>query len=159
MRDYFDYEQIFEQSDEKLIEIIQQYKAAGRSVIFTGQPHGVLSYGGLCAGTAADPKYGSLNTAAAGAVLATPIIKHVVGVFGLIDASSSSMKKHLAKGGVEGSIVLYTGGIAELFKCSETEERLFLKSRKGFIKLALREVTMCNTLCWYEYHNRIYLGC
>jgi hypothetical protein len=39
---------------------------------------------------------------------------------------------------VEGSIVLYIGGIAELFVSSEKEETLYLKKRKGFIKLALQ---------------------
>ena len=71
-------------------------------------------------------RYSKLCTAVAGAVLQTPIIKHVMGIYGLIDASAKSLKKHLAKGGIEGSIVLYTGGIAELFKCSETDEILFL---------------------------------
>jgi 2-acylglycerol O-acyltransferase 2 len=31
------------------------------------------------------------------------------------------------------------GGIAELFKSSRKEERLYLSKRKGFIKLALQE--------------------
>jgi len=139
MKDYFDYEEHFEMSDDKLIELIDSYKKAGRSIIFTGLPHGIVSYGGLCAGAAADPRYNKLVTAAAGAVLATPILKHIVGVFGLIDASGKSLKKRLAKSGMEGSVVLYTGGIAELFKCSTEKEILFLKQRKGFIKLALRE--------------------
>lgn len=41
--------------------------------------------------------------------------------------------------GIDGSIVLYVGGIAELFKACRDEERLFLSKRKGFIKLALQE--------------------
>jgi hypothetical protein len=32
----------------------------------------------------------------------------------------------------------YVGGIAELFKSSRKEERLYLSARKGFIKMALR---------------------
>ena len=139
MKDYFDYEEVFEMEDDKLISILNDYKKQNRSCIFTGLPHGIISFGGLCAGSAADPRYNLLSTAVAGAVLATPILKHIVGIFGLIDASSKSLKKHLAKGGIEGSVVLYTGGIAELFKCSEGDETLFLKERKGFIKLALRE--------------------
>ena len=68
-------------------------------------------------------------------------MKHVLGIFGLIDASSSSLKRHFKKGGVEGTIVIYIGGIAELFKSSRKEERLFINERKGFIKMALREGT------------------
>jgi hypothetical protein len=140
MKNYFDYEEIFEISDQELLNLLENFKVAGRSIILTGVPHGILSYGGMCAGANADPRFAKLVTAAAGAVLATPILKHIVGVFGLIDASANSLRKHLKKGGIEGSVVLYTGGIAELFQCSSSQEILFLKSRKGFVKLALREV-------------------
>ena len=34
--------------------------------------------------------------------------------------------------------MLYPGGISELFLCDEKEERLFVKKRKGFIKVALQ---------------------
>jgi hypothetical protein len=137
--DYFEFETVFETTDDSLLEHLDKLKKAGRGgIILAGQPHGVLSFGGICAGAAADQRFDSLVTAAAGAVLATPIVKHVVGVFGLIDAGAPSLRKHLAKGGVEGSCVLYTGGIAELFRCSESHETLILKKRKGFIKLALQ---------------------
>ena len=137
--DYFQFESIFETTDESLLEYLKELKLKGRGgIILAAQPHGVLSYGGICAGIAASSKFDNLVTAAAGAVLNTPIIKHVVGVFGLIDASAKSLKSHLSKGGVEGSCVLYIGGIAELFCCSTTKEQLVLKNRKGFIKLALQ---------------------
>ena len=80
-----------------------------------------------------------------------------MGIFGLMDASASSLRKHFKatcstngtnNGGskdstrssnAKGSVVIYVGGIAELFKSSRKEERLYLSRRKGFIKLALRE--------------------
>lgn len=137
--DYFEFESIFETTDDSLLEYLDKLKKEGRGgIILAAQPHGVLSFGGICAGSAADSRFDKLVTAAAGAVLATPIVKHVVGVFGLIDASAKSLRSHLSKGGVEGSCVLYTGGIAELFRCSDTQEQLILKKRKGFIKLALQ---------------------
>ncbi|CAE7420688.1 DGAT2 [Symbiodinium microadriaticum] len=138
MLDYFDFETAFETSDDDLVARLEELKKEGRSMIFAGQPHGVLSFGGLCAGIAADSRFTDLVTAAAGAVLATPVVKHVVGIYGLIDASAKSLTRRLARGGAQGSVVLYTGGIAELFKTSDTEEILFINSRKGFIKLALR---------------------
>jgi hypothetical protein len=55
-------------------------------------------------------------------------------VFGMVDASGKTLTKQLSKG----SACLYIGGIAELYLASPTEERLYLKKRKGFIKLALR---------------------
>ena len=139
MLDYFDYEEMFEFSDEELEKLGDELGKKKRSVILAAQPHGVLSFGGICAGANARKKFENVVTAAAAAVLATPIIKNVVGQFNLIDASAPSMKKHLAKGGCEGAVVLYVGGIAELFKCSLDEETLYLNDRKGFIKLALRE--------------------
>ena len=78
-----------------------------------------------------------------------------MGIFGLMDASASALRKHFnltSTNGVDngmnksgtinnilGSVVIYVGGIAELFKSSRKEERLYLSQRKGFIKLALRE--------------------
>jgi len=82
---------------------------------------------------------GKLPTAVANAVLYTPIVKHVLGIFGLISASKASMKETLKKPGVNGTVVLYVGGMAELFLSCENEEKLYLKKRKGFIKLALTE--------------------
>jgi len=69
-----------------------------------------------------------------------------MGIFGLIPASSSSLKKHfhstftgVCNQNIARSVVLYPGGIAELFKSSRNEERLYLSRRKGFRKIALRE--------------------
>ena len=54
-------------------------------------------------------------------------------------ATASNLSIFSYKTGIEGSVVLYVGGMAELFKCSAEEERLYLSKRKGFIKIALRE--------------------
>ncbi|CAN0406775.1 unnamed protein product, partial [Laminaria digitata] len=81
-------------------------------------------------------------TCAASVIQRIPILKHVFGVFGLVGASSHSMTKTLKTS----SIVLYVGGIAELFMSTPAEERLFVGKRKGFIKLAMRtgsEVIPC----------------
>jgi hypothetical protein len=139
--DYFDYEEIFEMNDDEMLELMKKKKEEGRSFLLCAAPHGVLSYTALCAVAASDLRYGGLTTAVAGAVLKTPFIKHIIGIYGMIDASRKSMVKHLSKGGAEGSLVLYTGGIAELFFCSESHETLYLKERKGFIKLALTTVS------------------
>lgn len=73
-------------------------------------------------------------------MLKLPILKHVMGIYGLTSASSGNMCKILrGKKGIDSCLVLYIGGIAELFKSSRKEERLYIKNRKGFIKLALRE--------------------
>lgn len=137
MLDYFEFEEIIEESPVDVVHEIRQ----GRNYLCVCQPHGALSFTGIaCAVNSSRPDFlGKVPTAVADAVLYTPIIKHVMGIFGLISASKRSMQKRLRKKGLEGTIVLYVGGLAEMFLSSETEERLFLKNRKGFIKLALSE--------------------
>ena len=142
--DYFNYEEIFEVSDEELLQLMAERKKEGRSFLLCAAPHGVLSYVALCAVAASDPRYGGLHTAVAGVVLKTPFIKHIIGIYGMVDASKKSMLKHLSKGGTDGTLVLYTGGIAELFFCSRPDETLYLKDRKGFVKLALSTVRILN---------------
>lgn len=53
----------------------------------------------------------------------------------LVDASKKALVKLLGK--KKKSVVVYIGGIAELFLSSPTEEKIM--TRKGFIKLALSQ--------------------
>ncbi|KAI2501357.1 Diacylglycerol acyltransferase [Fragilaria crotonensis] len=140
MLDYFDYEESFEESYDKIRERLK----TGRRFILAFQPHGVISFVAICAATNAPEDLRALQTAVASALLHTPILKHVMGIFGLVDASKESLQRHFKKPGIHGCVALYVGGIAELFKSSRSEERIFLSKRKGFIKLALREnVDIC----------------
>ena len=82
---------------------------------------------------------GIVKTAVADVLLITPILKHVMGIFGLMSASKKNLIKAFQKKGAEGTVVLYVGGLAELFLSCEQEEKLYLKKRKGFIKLALTQ--------------------
>jgi hypothetical protein len=134
--DYFQYEQIMETSPIDVRENMRK----GKSYMLAVQPHGVLSLCGMCSAIYADKEFqGTIPTGVASALLHTPILKHVMGIFNLISASKSSLKKQFKKGGIEGTVVLYVGGMAELFLSSAEEETLYLKKRKGFIKLALQE--------------------
>ena len=137
MLTFFNYDEIHETSDDEML----QYFGEGKSCILVAQPHGVLSLTGICSATYCIPEFRKIKTAAASALINFPILKQVMGIFGLFSASKKSLLKHLKKGGAAGTVVIYVGGIAELFKCSETEERLFLKHRKGFVKLALQTGT------------------
>jgi len=127
MLDYFDYEAIY---------LDDSIRSSGKNYIFAAQPHGVLSFVGMCSAAANSKDILRVPTATASVVLRTPILKNLMGIFNLIDASAGSLRRHLGKGG---SVLIYIGGIAELFKSCRTEERLYLKKRKGFIKLALTE--------------------
>lgn len=137
MLDYFDFEQIIE---ERPVDVRGNMKNGTKSYIFASQPHGVVSLCGICSAVPADKDFQGrlIPTGVAEAVLSVPILRHVMGIFNLISASKKSLIKNFQKGGVEGSVVLYVGGIAELFVSSETQETLYLLKRKGFIKLALQ---------------------
>jgi 2-acylglycerol O-acyltransferase 2 len=62
-----------------------------------------------------------------------------MGIFGLISASKQNLIQTFRKKGAEGTVVLYVGGLAELFLSCHQEEKLYLLKRKGFIKLALSQ--------------------
>ena len=135
MLTYFDYEEIHEISDAAMLA----HFATGKSFVLAAQPHGVISFTGMCSAVYCVDEFRKIKTAVASVLMSVPILKHVLGIYGLVDASAGSLKRHFKKGGVHGSIVIYIGGIAELFKSSRKEERLYLNERKGFIKMALRE--------------------
>mmetsp|Transcript_22566 Transcript_22566/g.29293 ORF Transcript_22566/g.29293 Transcript_22566/m.29293 type:complete len:307 (+) Transcript_22566:26-946(+) len=131
MLSYFDFEHIDETSYEEIQEIEKT-----KRIIYTAQPHGVMSFCGMCYGVVAASEGKKLApTAAASVILQIPILKQVIGLYGLVDASKKSLVKCLTKR--KSSVVLYIGGIAELFLSNPNEEKLHLKDRKGFIKLAM----------------------
>lgn len=133
MLSYFDFNCIYHLDSESTIRSSMK---SGTSYIFAAQPHGVLSFVGMCAATYNPIDTLSVPTAAASVVLHTPLLKNLMGIFNLVDASARNLQ-HLFKQGK--SVLIYIGGIAELFKSCRSEERLYLQQRKGFIKLALKE--------------------
>eukprot|EP00804_Cyclotella_cryptica_P019344 CCRYP_006185-RA/>CCRYP_006185-RA protein AED:0.04 eAED:0.04 QI:182/1/1/1/1/1/2/459/327 len=131
MLDYFDFEAIHTNEDNIRTQIAQ-----GKSFLFAAQPHGVLSYTGMCSAVCNPNDCVSVPTAAASVVLRTPLLKNLMGIFNLVDASAQNIRRIVKR---RGSVLIYIGGIAELFKSCREEERLYLTNRKGFIKLALTE--------------------
>ena len=133
MPKYFNYSEIKEFGDAQIQELIGR-----RAVLFCVQPHGVFSFGGCCAGVTWAQRWWhprSIPTAVAPSVIRVPLIKHIVGLFGVCDAAPKPMARRLE---AKKSCVLYIGGIAELFLTSGRDEKIFAKKRKGFVKLALR---------------------
>lgn len=137
MLDYFDYEEFHEITNAQMIE--HNKKKGAKKCIIALQPHGVISFCGMCAMVNAPEELRHAKTAAASAVMKVPILKNVMGIFGLTDASASNLRKQFRNEGIKGSVCIYIGGIAELFLSSRKVEKLYLSKRKGFIKLALRE--------------------
>jgi len=136
---YFEYEEFHEITDQEVLKLHEE----GKRVIGCMHPHGVFPFVSVCAVTStlqAKDGFGDgildLPTAVANVIRTMPILKDVVGVFGCIDASGSYLKSRLQRR--KGSVVLYVGGMVELFYASPKKETVFLKQRKGFVKLALR---------------------
>ena len=136
---YFEYEEYHEITDQEVLKLHEE----GKRVIGCMHPHGVFPFVSVCAVTStlqARDGFGDgildLPTAVANVIRTMPILKDVVGVFGCIDASGSYLKSRLQRR--KGSVVLYVGGMVELFYASPKKETVFLKKRKGFVKLALR---------------------
>ncbi|CAB1107369.1 unnamed protein product [Ectocarpus sp. CCAP 1310/34] len=141
---YHDFDEVAETSQEEITLIEKDKK-----IIFAAQPHGVMSITGICSAINMAPRP-TPPTCTADVIRRIPIMKHVFGVFGLVGASGRSLTSTLRRT----SVVLYVGGIAELFLSNPSEERLYVGKRKGFIKLAMQtgsEVIPCyyfgNTTC------------
>ena len=88
---YFDYHEEFEYTDDEL----RRDAKKGKRYIIAMQPHGVISYVGLCSWIKAPADFRRINTAAARVVLAFPILKHVMGIFGLTSASAGNLRRVL----------------------------------------------------------------
>uniref|UniRef100_A0A7S0PXT3 Acyltransferase n=1 Tax=Coccolithus braarudii TaxID=221442 RepID=A0A7S0PXT3_9EUKA len=155
---YFAYEEYHEATDQEL----QAAHAEGKRFLLVAHPHGVFSFCGVCgfiASMCASDGIGAslpieVPTAAASVICFFPFLKDVLGVFGVIDASGSVLNRRLSRN--RGSVVLYVGGIAELFASSPAREAVYLKKRKGFIKLALR--TGADVLPVYFFGNTTVLS-
>jgi hypothetical protein len=127
---YFQYEEYFEITDNDL-------RKSGKNYIVGAHPHGVFSFAGVCAAIvtmSAKDGFGArlckeAPTAAASVLKVFPILKDILGVFGVVDASSKTLSKRLSQApasGTTSSVVLYIGGMLELFFSSPKREAVFL---------------------------------
>lgn len=137
---YFRYEEFAETTDADVLAL----HARGERVIACVHPHGVFPFVSVCAAVATVGETDGLGkglwdipTAAASVIRFLPVLKDVIGIFGMIDASGKVLAARLRRR--RGSAVLYVGGMVEIFKSDDATEAVFLRERKGFIKVALRE--------------------
>ena len=72
--------------------------------------------------------------------LKMPLLRHYLGYLGIIPATSKVLQNYIEKEGA--SIGISSGGVAEIFETNAKDgEVIFMKDRKGFVKLALRTGT------------------
>jgi hypothetical protein len=137
MIEYFDYEEILEDVPVNVHKEILR----GANYLYVLQPHGVFAFCAYCAALNMPPEFNGpwdFPGAVANALLYIPIIKHISSIRYWVSVSKSSMASILRRPGAPGCVCLFVGGIAEMFLARDDMEHVFLKARKGFIKLALQ---------------------
>ena len=108
--------------------------------IFALHPHGILPFGGMiniltdCNGFSQKMISIQVRTLVASFCFYIPVYREVLLAGGVCDASRYSASGILKSGK---SVALVPGGASEALYTSQTEDVMFLKSRKGFIKLAM----------------------
>ncbi|GMH71730.1 hypothetical protein TrRE_jg1801 [Triparma retinervis] len=119
-------------------------KSPSGSVIFPCHPHGALAFNRAAVGfcmpdlwDAAFPTMPNLKVLVASAAFYVPLIRELWLASYCISASRSVATNALRKGPT--AMLIYPGGMDEQIMTVRGEERIYLKKRKGFIKLALRE--------------------
>lgn len=105
-----------------------------RQYIYLFMPHGLYPFSGACASIASMRDiFPRMRIAAAWVSFRIPVIRQLMGWINTIPVDPSSIRKAL-KGG--DSIGLFPGGVAEMVRTDSNQEKLLLRSRKGFVRLA-----------------------
>eukprot|EP00878_Enallax_costatus_P001857 GHUV01002015.1.p1 GENE.GHUV01002015.1~~GHUV01002015.1.p1 ORF type:complete len:329 (+),score=100.81 GHUV01002015.1:293-1279(+) len=108
-----------------------------KNYIFTEFPHGVFPISELIAGTLCQaiwPDF-SIYSIAASSVYSIPFWRHFIAWLGAVPATPGNFKKMLKKG----SLAVIVGGIAEMYMQHKRKERIMLRDRKGFVRIAVEE--------------------
>ncbi|MEW5300702.1 MAG: hypothetical protein WDW36_003613 [Sanguina aurantia] len=100
-------------------------------------PHGAFPIGAIVAGTTVQILWPSLKifSLAASSLFYIPFWRHFMAWIGSVPATRDNFKLLLKKD----SVAVVVGGIAEMFLLDKHRERLKLKDRRGFCKIAMEE--------------------
>lgn len=107
-----------------------------RHYIFVEFPHGVFPLGFMLSATIVQKVLTGLRVegAIASVLFRIPVLAQLCHWFGSRPATTGNIHKLLD----QGSAGLMAGGIAEIFLSSREHEKVYLKKRKGFVKIALQ---------------------
>jgi len=125
------------------LEVSNEFKVSekkeGAKFIFAIFPHGVGSdFRVLLQGmlpSLAPNIHAKIRSLAASVLFLIPLVREITLFTGCIDASRSVANRALKNGR---SLIILPGGEAEQLLTKRGVEKIYLKSRKGFIKLAMR---------------------
>lgn len=101
-------------------------------------PHALYPVGQLLSYGVIDDisKHHRVAGVVASVLLHTPVLRHFYHATGTRAADAKSIQRVLKE---DGNAAVVVGGIAEMFMETDDAERIFLRKRAGFVKLAIRE--------------------
>eukprot|EP01089_Gocevia_fonbrunei_P019045 TRINITY_DN6601_c0_g1_i1.p1 TRINITY_DN6601_c0_g1~~TRINITY_DN6601_c0_g1_i1.p1 ORF type:complete len:387 (+),score=25.70 TRINITY_DN6601_c0_g1_i1:160-1320(+) len=107
-----------------------------KQYLFVEFPHGVIPFGFILRITISHLILPGLRIeqVIASTLLMVPIISHLCRWLGAHPATKKEINSIIDRGS---SVSLLPGGVAEIFLSSKETEKIFLKNRKGFVKIAL----------------------
>lgn len=119
------------------LQVVMEDDAIPHRALFGCFPHGVFPLGLFLASSVSDEILPGrrVKGAIASAFFWVPLLGNLLSVFGCVPADAEEMEKHLR---ADTSVFLLPEGIAGIFQTSFQSERAFLRSRKGFVRLAMQ---------------------
>ncbi|CAM9607704.1 unnamed protein product, partial [Discosporangium mesarthrocarpum] len=117
--------------------IVEEPLDPKRRYMFADMPHGIVPLGAIISVSVMRdtfPGIAYVSGVAASVVLHIPVLRTLYAWMGVRQAGRASIKQMFLDG-VQVAVVV--GGIAEMFMVSRKEERLYLRKRKSFVRLAV----------------------
>ena len=138
--EYFDF--TFDCSScNKLLTNQKQIDNPSKKYIFFEFPHGVFPMGQLISVSRIHEMFDSniiITGTGADIIFQVPFMRQFMAALGTLPARKESFKKMISKGY---HCAVIPGGIAEMFLSSEEEEIIYLKKRRGTVKIAIQNQT------------------